>query len=126
MGMKVLDVYVPDVRACRDLDPLPVAARQMADAEVGALAVVGDAHDLVGIISERDVVLALADEDDARHVRVGDYTTSDVETARLDEDSTVVARRMLEAGVRHLPVVDHDRVVGMLSMRDLLAVETWV
>lgn len=123
--MKISDIYVPDVRTCSHLDALPDVARQMAEAEVGALAVVDDAHNLVGIISERDLVLALADEEDLDMVKVGDYTTSEVETAGLDEESAAVARRMLDAGIRHLPVVDHNRVVGMLSMRDLLAVESW-
>ncbi len=123
--MKIADVYVPDVRACSHLASLPEAARQMADAEVGALAVVDEALSLMGIISERDLVLAMADEDDPATVKVGEYTTSEVETARLDEESGAVGRRMLDAGIRHLPVVDHDQVVGMLSMRDLLAVEAW-
>lgn len=124
--MKIADVYVPDVRTCSHLDSLPDAAKQMADAEVGALGVVDEAHDLIGIISERDLVLALADEDEPESVRTGEYATADVETARLDEESTDVARRMLNAGIRHLPVVDRDRVVGIISMRDLLALETWV
>lgn len=124
--MKIADVYVPDVRTCSQLSLLPDAAKKMADAGIGALAVIDEAHNLVGIISERDLVLALADEDDPGSVSVGEYTTADVETARLDEQSSDVARRMLEAGIRHLPVVEHGRVVGMISMRDLLALETWV
>jgi CBS domain-containing protein len=124
--MKIADVYVPDLRTCSQLESLPDAAKEMADAEIGALAVIDEAHDLVGIISERDLVLALADEDDPGSVSVGQYTTANVETARLDEESSDVARRMLDAGIRHLPVVEHDRVVGMISMRDLLALETWV
>lgn len=123
--MKIADVYVPDVRTCSRLASLPDAAREMADAGIGALAVIDEAHDLVGIISERDLVLALADEDDPGIVRVEEYATAGVELARLDEESSEVARRMLDAGIRHLPVVEHDRVVGMISMRDLLALETW-
>lgn len=124
--MKIADVYVPDVRTCSRLAPLPDAAKKMADAGIGALAVVDEANGLVGIISERDLVLALADEESPGSVSAGEYTTADVETARLDEESSDVARRMLDAEIRHLPVVENNQVVGMISMRDLLALETWV
>lgn len=124
--MKIADVYVPDVRTCSRLVPLPEAAKEMADAGIGALAVIDEANGLVGIISERDLVLALADEESPGSVSAGDYTTADVETARLDEEASDVARRMLDAEIRHLPVVENNQVVGMISMRDLLALETWV
>lgn len=124
--MRIEDLYVPQARTCRASDPLPEAARRMAAAEVGALAVVDDAQNLAGIISERDLVRALARERDPGSVPVGTYASSAVQTATLDEDSSAVARRMLDAGIRHLPVVDDGHVLGMLSMRDLLAFETWV
>ncbi|NDU71469.1 CBS domain-containing protein [Actinomadura sp. DSM 109109] len=43
----------------------------------------------------------------------------------MDEDARDVARRLLDSGIRHLPVDDHGRLVGMVSMRDLPALETW-
>ncbi len=51
--------------------------------------------------------------------------STEVKTAGLDEDSRDVARRMLDEGIRHLPVEQDGRMVGMVSMRDLLALETW-
>jgi CBS domain-containing protein len=42
-----------------------------------------------------------------------------------DEDSAEVGAHMLDAGIRHMPVVSEGRLVGMVSMRDLLAVHTW-
>ena len=49
------------------------------------------------------------------------------ETADVEEDSRDVARRMLELGVRHLPVTTgEDQLVGMVSIPDLLAVEAWM
>lgn len=124
--MRIEDLYVPEARTCRAADVLPDAARQMAAAEVGALAVVDDAQNLIGIISERDLVRALARERDPGSVPVEAYASSAVETATLEEDSSAVAHRMLDAGIRHLPVVEDGRVLGMLSMRDLLAFETWI
>lgn len=124
--MRIEDLYVPEARTCGASDPLSHAATQMAAAEVGALAVVDNAQNLVGIISERDMVRAMAREREPGSVPVAAYASSAVQTAALDEDSSAVARRMLDAGIRHLPVVDDGHVVGMLSMRDLLAFETWV
>jgi CBS domain-containing protein len=97
----------------------------MADEQVGALAVVEDTR-VVGIISERDVTRAVAEEANLGSVTAAQYATTELGVALFNDDTYRIARRMLEAGVRHLPVVhDHAVVVGMESMRDLHAVETW-
>jgi CBS domain-containing protein len=77
------------------------------------------------MISERDVVRAVAEHTDLTRAAAGSFASRHVQTASLSEDSAEVARRMLEAGVRHLPVVEDGAPIGMISMRDLLALETW-
>lgn len=124
--MRIGGLYTPGLRTCRAKDLLPDAARQMTFAEVGALAVLDDADELVGIISERDLVWALASYEDPRTVEVGECASPTVQTVETDEHSSAVAKRMLDAGVRHLPVVERGQLVGMVSMRDLFAVETWL
>jgi CBS domain-containing protein len=96
------------------------AATRMNWYRVGALPVYRR-HRLVGIVTERDVVAALADGADPATTKVADYMTGKPVTVRPDEDVEVAARRMAELGVRHLPVVDGRRLVGVLSIRDLLA-----
>jgi CBS domain-containing protein len=96
------------------------AATRMNWYRVGALPVYRR-HRLVGIVTERDVIAALADGADPATTRVADYMTDRPVTVRPDEDLEVAARRMAELGVRHLPVVDGDQLVGVLSIRDLLA-----
>jgi CBS domain-containing protein len=96
------------------------AATRMRRYEVSALPVYRGRR-LVGIITERDVVAAIADGADPATTRVADYMTDRPVTVGSDEDVQVAARRMAELGVRHLPVVDGGRLVGVLSMRDLLA-----
>lgn len=123
--MKIEHLYVPDIHSCHLHDPLADAAARMQRAGVGALAVVDDRGDLVAIISERDLAHALADRVDPDAVRVSEYATDSVTLASADEDSAQVGRRMLEAGIRHLPVTAGGRLVGMVSMRDLLALHTW-
>lgn len=124
--MRIGGIYSPGLHTCGPRDMLPVAARQMAFAEVGALAVVDDDGALVGMISERDMVWALTSHEDPRTVEVKDCSAPAVRTVETSEHSSAVARRMLDAGVRHLPVTERGRLVGMVSMRDLLTVETWL
>ena len=122
--MQVSDVYQPHLLTCEESDRLPDVARRMAEEKVGALAVVQGAR-IVGIISERDITRAVAAETDPTKVRAGQYATSGLEVAHLGDDTEQVTYRMLEAGIRHLPVLDENEVVGMVSMRDLLAAGAW-
>jgi CBS domain-containing protein len=125
--MKLKDIYRPDAVTIDLDDDLAAAARRMELWQVGALAVVDEPGRLVGIFTERDLVRATARA--AAHpasVRVSAHASFGPETADVEEDSRDVARRMLERGVRHLPVTAGDELVGMVSMRDLLAVEAWM
>lgn len=95
-------------------------ARRMCDAQVGAIVVLdGDA--LVGIFSERDLMrrVVVARRDPAT-TPVSAVMTRDVVTADLDDKVDVCEDKMRRAGCRHLPVLTAGRVIGMISMRDLL------
>jgi CBS domain-containing protein len=122
--VRVEHVYRPDVPACNVSDQLQQVAQQMSRHCVGALAVQGGGR-LVGVISERDMVDAIAAGADVRAATAGDHTSFDVHVCATDEESTMVAHRMLDAGLRHMPVVRDGRAVGLVAMRDLLAVEVW-
>jgi CBS domain-containing protein len=125
--MKLKDIYRPDTVTIDVDDDLATAARRMELAQVGALAVVDEAGKLIGIFTERGLVRATARAANPADVLVSAHTSFRPETADVEEDSSDVARRMLDLGVRHLPVtVGDDQLVGMVSMRDLLAVEAWM
>ncbi len=98
------------------------AARRLTDAHVGALVVTEGPHRPVAIISERDVVRALADGADPDEVWAADVMTEEPRYVAPGQSIRTAGEEMLATGVRHLPVVDGDVVVGMIAERDVLAV----
>jgi CBS domain-containing protein len=100
--------------------PIVAVAQRMADRNVGAVLVLEDGR-LAGIMTERDLMRALGRglRDDAV---VGEYMTADPDTIAPDDTIEHAAVLMIHGGYRHLPVVDGDDVVGVLSIRDLVQV----
>jgi CBS domain-containing protein len=98
--------------------------------DIGAALVHRD-HTPVGIVSERDVVRALADEADPDAVWSADVMTQDLVTADADEPILRIALRMTDEGIRHLAVRQDDHIVGVISSRDVFqvlcedALEAW-
>lgn len=100
------------------------AAEFMAARNVGAVCVVDESGKLLGVFSERDVVKRVVlQKRDPTAVQVGDVTSELRAVIRCDETPHQALERMELIGTRHLPVVDGERWVGMLSMRDLMRVE---
>lgn len=122
--MKVNVVYRAEVIDADVADSMSTAAARMRENDVSSLAVLQDGE-LIGILSERDVVQAVADGVSLSHALVRQYMTDHPATANLEEDSSTVAKRMIDLGVRHLPVVDSHGLVGVVSARDLLNLEAW-
>jgi CBS domain-containing protein len=100
--------------------PLAEVAQRMVAREVGAVLVL-DGDRLAGIMTERDVLRAVARgiRDDAV---VRDWMTRDPETIEPDETTEHAATLMMHGGFRHLPVVEGGAVVGILSIRDLMRI----
>jgi CBS domain-containing protein len=100
--------------------PLKEVAERMVSRDVGAVLVTQGGR-LVGILTERDVLRAVAggitDE-----TTVADWMTPNPETMEPDETMRQAAVLMIHGGFRHMPIVEGEEVVGMLSIRDLMRV----
>ena len=120
--MKVRDVP-PGKLATVELGAnLAAVARLMRVNDRDSVAVMS-ANQLMGIITERDLVRAIADGVDPKKTAVDVFMSADPATVSADEDVSVVAVKMMALGIRHLPVVDEKgSPIGLISARDLVAV----
>ena|SRR5256885_11506520 len=96
------------------------AARRMVERNLGAVLVL-DGGRLVGIMTERDLMRAVA-RGLHRDAVVAEYMTKDPETIEPGDTTQHATVLMIHGGFRHLPVVERDDVVGILSIRDLMRV----
>ena len=112
-----------DVVVVNVLAPVDEAARLMASRQIGAVPVV-DGGRLVGIFTERDALTRIvAAGVDPTHTPVRDVMSSALVIADIKESCEACLDRMKQSHIRHLIVLDNDRMAGIVSMRDLLAVD---
>ncbi|NNE72957.1 MAG: CBS domain-containing protein [Acidimicrobiales bacterium] len=103
-------------------DAIGAVLEQLAEHGVGALVVSANGRTIDGIISERDIVRALAlDGDVALQKRASDLMTADVLTCEPDDTTEDLMARMTEHRFRHMPVVDHaGAMMGIVSIGDVV------
>jgi CBS domain-containing protein len=119
--MDVATFCSADVITAESTDTLLEAAQKMARNHVGALGVIDEGR-LVGVISEADIVTAVAEEASLFTAAVEDYMTEEPITVGVHDDAGLAASRMVEHRIGHLLVVDAGATVGMVSKGDLLAI----
>ena len=100
--------------------PLAEAAERMSDRGVGAALVLSNDH-VSGILTERDVLRAVA-TGPVEGTHVAAWMTREPETVDVSEPTGQAAALMIHGGFRHLPVLEGDRPVGIVSIRDLMRV----
>jgi len=119
---QILEGKSNEVHGVTPADTVLTAIKRMAELGVGALVVLEN-NKLVGILSERDYArkIVLAGKS-SKETPVRDIMSSPVLTTTLDGRANDCMRLMTDRRIRHLPIIDGDRVVGMLSIGDLLKV----
>ena len=111
MSRKVLSV-APE-------DTIGEAAQLMADANVGSSVVLEHGR-LIGILTERDLLRAMAQRVHPSEARVREWMTAEPVAVSESTSADEAARLMVEHGFRHLPIVDGDRTLGVVSLRDVM------
>lgn len=122
--MRVSDLMQPEVWQTYPEESLADAATRMRDHGVGSLVVL-DGEELAGILTERDLLWAMADGAAAHVTRVSTYMSAPPIVVSPDTDLVEAGRLMVKHDVRHLPVVAVGQLRGMVSARDLLVAEAW-
>jgi len=106
----------------RATDPVAEAARKMAQNDVGCLLVLDPKSQVVGIVTERDIVRkTVARGVNPARATVAAIMNRNVVSCGLGTSIAKARRLMTSHGIRHLPIIEDDVPVGMLSSRDLLA-----
>ncbi len=91
---------------------------QLAERNIGAMVVSDDGESMIGIVSERDVVRKLRDVENARDMTVADIMTTDVRVCAPEDPFGTLMVVMTEHRVRHIPVIDEGKLVGVVSIGD--------
>jgi len=96
-------------------------AELLRNEAIGAVIIFSGSNGLAGIVSERDLVWAIANHgEEAFQLAAGDLMSSSVITCGRDSSISDIMKQMLENQVRHLPVVEDDSVIGMISVNDAI------
>lgn len=115
--MIVEELVAGEVGTCSADTPIVEAAKQMIADDVGSLLVMDDT-DIVGIVTERDVLRAVAEGKTQGIVKA--IMTPEPDLLESDVAVTEAAEWMMAAGYRHLPVVKQGQLIGMVSIKDLV------
>jgi CBS domain-containing protein len=112
------DLMTSDVLSVAPEDTIGEAAQKMVDREVSSAAV-SDYGRLIGILTERDLTRAVAGRTHSSEARVREWMTPDPVTLPASASPKEAAEIMLEQRFRHIPVVEGDRAIGIVSIRDV-------
>ena len=122
--MKVSDILGSKGNAVATIRPeakISTVVRRLKLEGIGAMVVSEDSVQVVGIISERDIVRGLVEDGaDLLEKRVLDLMTSPVKTCTLDANIKDIMAVMTRRRIRHLPVVEDSRLVGIISIGDVV------
>lgn len=119
MGTSIKEVMTSEVRACEPNTSIVEAAKVMAREDVGPVPVVEEGR-LVGIVTDRDIVVrVVAEGRDPTSTTVNEIASRDLVTVSPDEDLDDALSLLAQHQVRRLPVVDGDRLVGIVAQADI-------
>jgi CBS domain-containing protein len=121
--MQIQDIMTHDVILVSPDETLQTAANRMAELDIGILPV-GENDRLVGMITDRDIVVRAVAAGLGPHAMVSEVMTPEIKYCFLDQEVDEIVSNMADIQVRRLPVLDHDkRLVGIVSLSDIATME---
>lgn len=117
----VADLMSAPVITASSEETVADAAARMVEANVGSVVIV-EGHRPVGILTERDLIRLAADVTPSSQARLTEWATKDPDTIPPDTEPSAAMETMERRGYRHLPVVEDGKLVGLVSLRDLIRV----
>lgn len=117
--MEVRELLSGEVMTVSARDPVRSGAISMNEADIGSLAVIED-EELAGILTERDVLRAVASGADLDSEPISSWMTEYPDSFSPDMEVADAADWMLARGYRHLPIVDGEALIGVISIKDIL------
>lgn len=116
--MKVNQIMTTDVSTVAPNDTVTKAASLMGQLNVGSVPVT-DGGRVVGIVTDRDIIVRGVAKGQGSNQKISEVMTTNIKWATPDMDVHVVADIMAENQVRRLPVIDNDKLVGIVAIGDL-------
>ena len=118
--MKVKDCMCGEVCCAKPDTKVNEIAKMMNKNHIGCVPICDDQNSLVGIITDRDITLrTIACDKDAKTTNASDIMTCNVCTCNQNDDVSEAERKMSTNQIRRIPVVDNNKVIGMLTLGDL-------
>ena len=119
--MKVNECMCKEVTYVKPEDNLCTVAKLMSEKHIGCIPVCGNENKIVGLITDRDVLLrSIACDKDCKQTKVSEIMTTDVCCCNSDSDISEVQKMMSQWQVRRIPVVENSKLVGIITMGDLV------
>lgn len=118
---QLIDAKGGDIFSVKPGDTIALAVDVLKEKRIGAVLVTDDSGKMVGILSERDIVRKLADTPGKTLPQlVGDVMTSEVQACNSSDPLMTVLQRMTQGRFRHMPVVDGEILIGILTIGDVV------
>jgi len=118
--MWLKDIMQKNVVTALPSDPIELVARKMAEQKIGSVLIVGNDKKIQGIVTDRDIALAVAAEGrNPKTTFASELMSRQVLCAEIGTDLETALQKMNSAHARRLPVTDHGNLVGIVSSTDL-------
>lgn len=119
--MSIKSIMTTDVRTVSETTPIYAAIDLLTKYKVSGMPVINSQSQIVGILSEKDVLKLLIDKNLNVHNTVADYMTCDVITFHEHDDAIEICRFFLNTHIRRVPIVNDGKLVGIVSRRDIVS-----